>query len=262
MLSINICSIFSISNFYFVANIRAYDRIWVIGDQFMEHSFEEHFQFKFNPNLTNYVKTHYDVTGFCAASPQNILTRIVNSLVKAINEQVILPKAVILVFYDDILDAINHYDSGISYPIGKAIEWLANKIHDTITAHKEQLPNKSRKLKYPAICWSLIPLHDIYGHYNEFKEKFNKAVKRVTKLFGEMFFLELDAWDRHNLEYFAKGWINSHGLGSYWRAISDSFETWDRFHMSNTLKAAKRMNSLDKKSPPNQDMCRGPNALR
>ena len=35
--------------------------------------------------------------------------------------------------------------------------------------------SKSRKFKYPTILWTLIPLHYIYDHYNDYKEKFNKT---------------------------------------------------------------------------------------
>ena len=72
------------------------------------------------------MRKHYDA--YCSATgpdnfaPGNILTRLFNSLINGINEQTLLPKAVVLVFDDDILDAIDHYLDGISYLISKSLE--------------------------------------------------------------------------------------------------------------------------------------------
>ena len=113
----------------------------------------------------------------------------------------------------------------------KQSEWLANQMHQAVSLHKERLPSKARKFKYPTILWALIPYHDIYGHYNEFKAKYNKVVKHIVSLFREMDTLSLKSWISSELSYFSDGRINSFGLSSYWQSVSDAFKEWDRNQM-------------------------------
>ena len=210
--------------------MKAYDHVWFVGNNFMATSFGEYFQNIYGHYKDNYVRKHYDVLGFCNTTITekfangNVLTKIFNGLTAGINSQTLLPKAVVVVVDDDILDAITHYKDGISYLIGKAFEWLANQMHQAVSSHKERLPSKARKFKYPTILWALIPYHDIYGHYNEFKAKYNKAVKHIVSLFREMDTLSLKSWIPSELSYFSDGRINAFGLSSYWQSVSDAFE--------------------------------------
>ena len=179
------------------------------------------------------MRAHYDVASFCTGQigktsmHNNILSRIQNDLVATINTKTLLPKAIVLIFEDDILDAVDHYKIGASNAIGWVLEWLANQIHRIIVSHKEKLPSKSRIFKYPTVLWTLIPLHTIYGHYNDFKEKFNNSVKQVTGLST----LTLYAWDPKELDYFSDGCINGNGLTTYWLAVNQAFEAWDKEQM-------------------------------
>ena len=238
-------------------NIQAYDKVWVIGDSFVNNTFSQYFQNAFHlDGSVNYIKAHYDTTGFCKTDNgfnPNILSRIQNALIHGINQQVLLPKAIILVF-DDILDALDHYKSGLSYAIGCTVEWLANQIHRIITAHKEKLPSKSQKFKYPMILWCLIPYHEIYSHYNDFKHKFNCSVVKTTALFREMETLQLDVlWDRNRLDYFTAGRINAVGLSTYWNAVSAAFETWDRDQMKAQIATKKSMERQDTSRSSRED---------
>ena len=91
----------------------------------------------------------------------NILSRLRNSLVRAINAQILLPKFILVILDDDIMDAIDHYKTGISYGIGWILEWLINEFHKLVSSHKERLPTKSQKYKYPTFFGVKIPYHEI-----------------------------------------------------------------------------------------------------
>ena len=126
----------------------------------MADSYAQHFQNAFGSNgKLGYVKAHYDVSGICNKSISqgngNIINRVRNAVVKLINDQWLLPKVILLILEGDILEEINHFKPGISGAIGRLLEWLANQLHRVITSHKERLPSKSRKYKYPTILWIL-----------------------------------------------------------------------------------------------------------
>ena len=171
MLSISMYAIFNL--LYFTDHLRAYDSVWILGDVFMAHSYKQFFKNARSPNGNlGYLSAHYDISSFFYSyddNPQgNVLNRLVNLLIMAIGEETLLPKAIIIVLNDDIMDELNHYTTGITISIGKMIEWLMNQIHNIITRYKEKLPSKSRKFKYPTVLWTLIPLHKMYDQFNDF----------------------------------------------------------------------------------------------
>ena len=242
---------------FFVENIRAYDKVWFLGESFLATSFDNYYQKPINKRSSNgkhlfYTRAHYDVTGFTKGTMlpsnnyPNILVRLKNALISGLNEQVLLP----IVLDDDLMDALNHYKEGFSLSIGKLMEWLANEFHDLIAKHKEKLPSKSRKFKYPCILWCKIPLHEIYGEYNEFKGKFNRSLEKMVPLFREMETLEVK-WDDKDLSYFSAGRISPHGLRTYWAAIDKAFENWDKEQMKSTLAVSHKPKGVTYEPPHN-----------
>ena len=219
--------------------MRAYEKVWILGDGFMAHSFTQHFQDVYSSsNKTGYIRAHYDVTPLCNGTVgkggnRNILNRLQNTLVAEINRQILLPKAIVIVVDNDITDTFNHYNYRFSQAIDDITEWFRNQFHRIIKGHKEKLPSRSRKFKFPTILWAEIPLHEIYGHYNEYKKKYNESIRRVASLFCEMTTLSLSSsWSFTELSYFSEGKINGNGLSTYWQAINDAFENWDRAQMN------------------------------
>ena len=218
----------------------------------MTASFENYFQqmprklSKGSPG--SYMKTHYDVTRFMkgkmlpSENLPNILVRLKNALITGINEQVLLPKAILIVLDDDLMDSLGHYQEGFSLSIGKLMEWLANELHDIICKHKEKLPSRSRKFKYPAVLWCTIPLHMVYGQYNDFKTKFNRSLEKTVLLFREMETLKIQ-WEDKNMSFFQGGCISPFGLRRYWEAINKAFESWDKDQMKAMLLALQRNTS-------------------
>ena len=178
---------------------------------------------------------HYDATGFCQSATTalngNILSRIRNALVEAINAQVVLQRAVILVLDNDLLNYFNHYKPGVSLLLGKAVEWIANQFHRIITAHKEKLPSKSRKFKYPTILWSKLPIHKEWTEINESRTKLNTCIKNTVSLFREMEILEFPEWNSNDSSIVTRSKLNAKGFIQYWQCINRGFEEWDKAQM-------------------------------
>ena len=179
----------------------------------------------------DYINAHYDtilvVRDMEPENNENLLSPLRNALVETINQQLLLPKAIILVLDDDMLDELDHYKTGITTSIGQLVEWLANQLHRIITNYKEAMPSKSHKFRYPTLLWCLIPQHTVYDQYNGSKAKFNKSVLCTIQLFHEMTALELTLWKEDNLDYCENGTLSATGLTTYWQAINRAFELWD-----------------------------------
>ena len=206
---------------------------------FAANSFGQYFQNAYSTEgKLGYIRAHYDATGFCSPASfkanENIWSRLRNSIVAAINAQVILPKAMIIVLERDAIEAINHTKPGFSILAGKIIEWLFNQIHRLIVAHKELLPSRSRKFKYPTILWVSLVKHQDWGSTeNEYIDKFNTCLKNTASLFREMEVLDLNL-DETNRSFITRRRFNASGLCAFWHGINTAFQTWDRLQMKNS----------------------------
>ena len=225
----------------------------------MEESFGQHFQNAYGDNgKTSYLKAHYDVTGFCPGNERlngNILCRFNNVVTVAINKQTVLPKAIVFVMENDILNSLNHFKPGISLLIGKSLEWLLNQVHRMITTYKEKLPSKSRKFKYPAILWCSLPMHEYWskGKLGEFRAKFNFSLKNTVSIFREMDMLNIQ-WNGADTSLFTRGVLNAKGLTTYWACLNEAFAVWDREQMklAKTAQPVLHKPSCGKMKTPNR----------
>ena len=221
--------------------MRAYEHIWILGDLFLKNYLADYIEADNMENReSNDIKTHYDVAMYyehptLQVGTENVLIRLRDTLIQAINSEVLLPKAIIFVLDDDLLDAIDHYDFGITIALGKIMEWITNQIHKIIVCYKDKLPSRARKYKFPSIIWVNIPKHNVYGHYNDFKQKCNIAVSKATNNFKEMSTISLKGWNDCDLTYFEAGQISKTGLTMYWHGINKSFRDWDKSQMRSTF---------------------------
>ena len=207
----------------------------------MADSYNQHFQnIVDGDGRTPYLKHHYDVTGFCNRRIDslfgNIIGRVRNSLIKGINEQVLLPKAILVVLDNNVLDEMNHYRAGAADYAERIISYLMNQFHRIISAHKEKLPSRSRKFKYPTIFWVQLPLHRGFRDRNDYREQFNLALQAATATFREMQVLRVFSWDYSDDELMIppRKFTNK-GLSTYWHGIDRAFEVWDRDQMKSQL---------------------------
>ena len=128
----------------------------------MAGSFTEYFRQinQDNDMDPQYIRNHYDTAGYCSAKlyntmkNRNVISRVRNAFVEAINKEKLLPKAVLVVLDDDLLKVANHMSSGLSKLIIPWLSWLASELHKLTLAHKEKLPPKARKLKTHTFCGS------------------------------------------------------------------------------------------------------------
>ena len=203
----------------------------------MTKGFGPYFQDIYGENgKTGYVRTHYDTAGLCTGSERhslkgrNVIGHVRNNFVEAINEYTLLPKVVVVVLDNDIVKSTNHYETGAALAMGPQIDWLATELHRITTAHKERLPTRARKFRYPQFLWVTAIKHDKFSD-NEFREKFNDGVVSVAALHREMHVLKLHSWDPMDRNAVSKRRLNAIGQARYWECVNDAFQAWDKEQM-------------------------------
>ena len=212
--------------------------MWFIGDEFLQKNFSQFFLNAFREDgKVSYIKAHYDTVGMCKARDlnTNILGKLFNAVVKGTNDDILFPKAIILILESDFVKALDHFKPGMTTLAGRSIEWLANQLHRLIITHKEKLPSKARRFRYPMVLWVKLTTHYDYVTRNEYIEKVNTCIENTTSLFREMTTLSID-WDDCDRTLMTKGTMNAKGLTTYWQLLSNAFESWDREQMKGATK--------------------------
>ena len=176
-----------------------------------------------------------------------MIGRIYNNYIKAIQEQVLLPKAVIFVIEEDLLKAADHYKKGTSSYLKPCIEWLVSNVFNITDTYKQSLPTKSRKFKYPSYFWVPAVFHNAFASGNLYRDKFNVCLSEVVKKQQGMKVLDLFTWNRHDLMLCSHGVLNATGFKKLWNAINDAYQAWDKEQMK------KAQSSFRSYKPPEND---------
>ena len=97
----------------FVDDVEALKNVWCIGDKFLEKTFAMmpvlKTQNKLCKNKDLYLQIDYNLSAFFTPSEDSLkptITRIFNSLVKALNDNDHLPKYILVICNKDILDSM------------------------------------------------------------------------------------------------------------------------------------------------------------
>ena len=218
--------------FIFVAPVMGYDSVWVFGDEFVTRSFGEYVQQKDKPldkKDKYHMSEYYELKGFAnskfLSNDQLMLSRLRNLLITVINKDILLPKAILVVLDDDC----NYEGVEVSVTYYRTLQWLTKEYHRIVLAHKDRLPNKSQKYKYPHIIWIEPPTNTKF-YNNDLRREFSHALQKSVAPFTEMRTLRLKrVWDYDDTNLYDD---NSHrftetGLATYWRAVNSTFKFWD-----------------------------------
>ena len=110
IITMTTCNLYN--QLYIVGNIKGYDLIWVIGDEFVQMTFDQTVK---QDELTRYyMKENYNLIEFSSCRLNgDILGRLVNNLIRAINQEILLPKFIMAVIDNDLTKNIKYNTSRI-----------------------------------------------------------------------------------------------------------------------------------------------------
>ena len=164
------------------------DQLWFVGDNFLATMYRQHFKLA---RKDFYSKLLFEVTAKCksrfSSKNTNMLSRIQNAGAEAINKNITLPKYMVIILDNDLINYLNYSNLGISLMYGSWIEWLAKTLNEMIIERKRQLPRKAVIPDEPFIYWAMLPYHkNLEGPKNICRNKFNKCLEAVMKLYQNM----------------------------------------------------------------------------
>ena len=183
-----------------------------------------------------------------------MLTRLWNGVAKAIKENILLPKMMVIVPDDDIIKLIQHDGPEFVKSAGRILNSIMKDHEKLISIQKDHLPRRSRRHMYPQIIWIEPPVHINFSN-NLLREQFNNKLNDVASYYENVSVLQLKkVWDpdNGNLYLADSAHFTSEGLNANWRAIDATVRYADTILVKRILaktagSKAKKPKSFDKK---------------
>ena len=145
-------------------NASGYDTAWIVGDNFASRSYR--IGFKKGCDDNTFLKRNFEVKNIINSrysdKERNVLIRIKETFVSALNKYNKLPKLAVVVLDDDLIDEFNsdQSPSDISPLMGQWFNALVTKFDELITERKNFLPHKAKKPNWPQVFWVTPTYHD------------------------------------------------------------------------------------------------------
>ena len=217
--------------------MRGIEKIWFIGDEFSHSSFEHHFKDIKDEHgkYTTFTFDNYEVRDFLSSRVtshiRSTLARFRNNLVKAMNDQIGLPKLIVVVMDDDILKSIEGDTSeDVRKQIKPLITWLICEYEKLILAFKDMLPGRAKRHHVPHVLWMRPATHKNFGNsWNMLREELGQVLKECADMKSNMSSLQmLKVWDSEDSSLFRYDnyRFTAEGLKKYWLSIDSAVRFW------------------------------------
>ena len=235
---------------YIIAGILGLEEIWYIGDEFCSRTYDAYkaLAIKKEKKTHNwYAADNYEMCNFAStrytSSCRNILARIKGLVVKAIDQQKYLPKALVFVVDDDIIRQANlPKDEVIDGEFQFIMKYLMEEIHRIVIGYKEKLPTKAKKDYLPHFIWIIPPVHKNFPN-NSDREFFAEAIEKEVEKYPDMCGLKLKKiWDERDGNLFLKEQrrYTQEGSIEYWKSLDAAIKFWDKTLIDIMMKRQKK----------------------
>ena len=227
MCIISIVSVYTLT-FFVTEKVKGIDKLWFVGDDWMSETYRPYFK---KSKAVFHCKQMFEISKFCNtrlnSNNRNVVSRILNTFISAINEVGVFPKFIVFVLDDELITAIDYDGYGVSTMFGSLLEWLIKKVNATIDKLKKKLPAKLIKEDFPQIYWSPALMHKRFGDKNNtLRHKYNLCLDSIIKLYPNMRVIRYKnfwAFSDDTLMH-ENGQFSATGKSIFWKSIDDSLK--------------------------------------
>ena len=193
----------------------------MLGDNFVARSYRQFFNLV--PDKQLFTKTSFDTYCFCnsryTCNITNILIRMNMAIMEAIEKRKKLPKYVVIVMDNDIIEFVKTKNDGVAIVYGEYLESITKNMLQIFNDRKAQLPEKTRRENYPTIYWVAAPTHCNF-YDNESRHKLNLCLESIVKGIDHMRIMRMkEIWSFEDKELVREGLYTPTGLAAYWQSV-------------------------------------------
>ena len=138
---------------FFEHHVHGREDIWIIGDEFVAKTADQYFKqmcytlICSQQMMGTHCSDNFEIKLFHAMTYsshiQDFMAHLCNTLAGALNEER-LPKAIVFVLEDDMINYANVNRFGMSLVYGKLLHYLMSEINKLILAQKDLLPPQAK----------------------------------------------------------------------------------------------------------------------
>ena len=209
-----------------------HEEIWLIGDVFLSRSSDVIMK---RLAEKSYMHANYQVR-VIASSPvtshvPDAIARLRNSMIKAWKKFNTIPKMIIIIPEDDVLNAVDFNGFGIKQMFENVIEWIVEEHMKIMDYYRKSAPGKATKNKrfWPFYLWIGASIHTNYQNFSR-RVKFNQSLEDVAKMHPKLAFLKpLQKWSTEDPTFYSRidKRLSSLGLAALWTAIDNAVSYFD-----------------------------------
>ena len=243
--------------------------LWIVGDKFVSDVFHT------LPKLRNalreahrqipYIYEYYNITCFTqnpVAVNDNTVACILNSVMKALNDNTKIPRIILIIPDYDILRYIGFFGFGESHVIGSTLNWLICNVENTIDSKREEFRKKKPGALHnsePKVIWMKIfdrPI-DARGTVTS-ATKFNNLLEELVMPKRYHFTLDISAeLVPEPINFLPHSSQLSHrGAELLWSAVDHAIEDFDfqRIDKAGTAHTGPVRNNINPKASSRQQL--------
>ena len=173
---------------FLAEDAKGINKIWILGDNFLAETYRQHVR---KGGEEFYMRQNFEVWPFCSSRfsdcNPNMLSRITNSMISALNNKVYLPVYLIIVLEDDLITFLDYCKFGVSGLFGMWLEYIAANIVQFLDTRCQQLPVSAIPRELTQIYWVEPINHNNFSTENrQMREKMCLCVESVTQLYDNM----------------------------------------------------------------------------
>ena len=152
----------------------------------------------------------------------NMLIRLKSTLAKAIEKRMRLPRFIVVVLDNDLIQYLAYMNKGMATLVGEFFEVIVTFTNDLIEKRKKILPSKAMKADHPQVYFVASPRHHYFSD-NEARKILQNCMEATVKVptFNNIRMVRIvDIWDFKDDELVNdQGQLTSLGLSTYWASV-------------------------------------------
>ena len=223
--------------------IQALNDVWIIGDSFVNEVYHVFQKMRDDARMDRrplpYMYQQYNVACY-TPNPKSVLkdvlARLVNCFIKALNNAKKLPRLVLVIPKDNRLKFINNNNFGVKMLSNRAISWVMTQMARALESKKENLQNRcpgsviSTETK---MIW--VEMFNRVTDVNKFlavRYKYNEAMQEQVHQRIRHYIVDINDNMMDASLFNLANRLNGKGIIKFWNAIDKQIEAFDKREIS------------------------------
>ena len=217
--------------------------LWFIGDAFVTdiyHIFSEMDNTAIAEKTTRPFAFEYFNVKCYTANPaskvKEVPARLVNCIIKAMNDRARLPRYIVIIADADIVKFINYFNFGFRRIAEEHLQWMAATIKKEVNSRKDAL-SEIRKgavsYREPKLVWvEMIDRIHIKDKYLAMRNKFNGGMHKVLSEYRDNYIMNINREMFDASLFTLDGQLSKQGKNKFWSEVDKQLKMFEEGKIS------------------------------